>query len=57
MGPFVVRVMFPHGVVEIEDLKNGAVFKVNEQRLKPFLEMPVSDNEEVMSLHDPQHAG
>jgi len=56
-GPFVVCMVFSHGAVEIEDPKNGAVFKVNGQRLKPFLEMPVSDNEEVMSLHDPQYAG
>ena len=53
MGPFLVRVVFPHGVVEIEDPKNSSVFKVNGQRVKPFLEMPASDNEEVMSFHDP----
>jgi len=27
-GPFVMRVVFPHRAVEIEDPKNGAVFKV-----------------------------
>ena len=53
----MVRVVFPHGAVEIEDPKNGAVFKVNGQHLKPFLKMPVSDNEEVTSLQDPQYAG
>ena len=52
----MLHVVFPHGAVEIEDPKSGAVFKVNGQRLKPFLKMPVSDNEEVMSLHDPQYA-
>ena len=52
----MVRVVFPYGAVEIEDPKNGAMFKVNRQRLKPFLEMHGSDNEEVMSLHDPQYA-
>ena len=46
-GSFVVPVVFSH----------EAVFKVNGQHLKPFLEMPVSDNEEVMSLHDLQYAG
>ena len=55
-GPFVVRVVFPHGEVEIEDSKN-VVFKVNGQRLKPFLKMPVSDNEKIMSLQEPQYAG
>ena len=53
----MVRVVFPHGAVEIEDPKNGAVFKVNGQRLKQFFEIPMSDNEEVMNLHDPQYAG
>ena len=53
----MVSVVFPHGAVEIEDPKNGAVFKVNGQHLKPFLEMLVSDNEEVMSLHNPQYVG
>ena len=43
--------MFPHGAVEISDTKNGNDFKVNGQRLKPFLEsVPV--NETVMSLFD-----
>ena len=49
--------VFSHGAVEVKDPKNGTVFKVNEQHLKPFLEIPASDNEEVMSLHDPQYAG
>ena len=49
----MVRVVFPHRAVEIKDPKNGAAFKVNGQRLKPFLEMPVSDNKDVMSLYDP----
>jgi hypothetical protein len=34
---FIIRSVFPHGVIEIEDLKNGNTFKVNGQRLKPFL--------------------
>ena len=36
-GPFVVKVVYPYGVVEIENPKNGKSFKVNVQRLKPFL--------------------
>ncbi|MBE2321398.1 hypothetical protein DVA67_036135, partial [Solirubrobacter sp. CPCC 204708] len=38
VGPFIVKAVFPHGAVEIENPKNGNVFKVNGQRLKPFLE-------------------
>ncbi|XP_074373766.1 uncharacterized protein LOC141714128 [Apium graveolens] len=32
---------------EIENPKNGEIFKVNGQRLKPFLELPVDSEEEV----------
>jgi len=31
-----VQTVFPHGAIEIFDLKNGNTFKVNGQRLKPF---------------------
>ena len=42
-GPFVVKTVFSHGAVEISDTKNGNDFKVNGQRLKPFLEsVPVN---------------
>jgi hypothetical protein len=37
--PFIVRSVFSHGAIEIEDPKNGSTFKVNRQRLKPFLEL------------------
>ncbi|CAL9012116.1 unnamed protein product, partial [Prunus brigantina] len=38
VGPFKVLQVFPHGAMEIENLKNGTRFKVNGQRLKPYLE-------------------
>ena len=48
-GLFVVKTVFPHGAVEISDTKNGNDFKVNDQRLKSFLEsVPV--NEMIMGL-------
>ena len=37
-GPFVVKVVYPYGAVEIENLENGKSFKVNGQRLNQFLE-------------------
>ena len=37
-GPFVVKNVYPYGTVEIENPHNGNIFKVNGQRLKPFLE-------------------
>ena len=36
-GPFVVKVIYPYGAVEIENPENGKSFKVNGQRLKQFL--------------------
>ena len=37
-GPFLVTNVFPHGAVEIQNTKTGAVFKVNGHRLKPYYE-------------------
>ena len=37
-GPFIVKAVYPYGAVEIENLENGKIFKVNGQRLKPCLE-------------------
>ena len=51
-GPFIVRTVYPHGAIEIENPKNGDMFKVNGQRLKPFLELKPSKVEEVL-LDDP----
>ena len=38
-GPFIIRTVFSHGAIEIEDPKNGNTFKVNGQRVKPLLEL------------------
>ena len=37
-GPYIVRRVYPHGAIDVEDPKDGNVFKVNGQWLKPFLE-------------------
>ena len=37
-NPFIVKVVYPYGAVEIENPENGKTFKVNVQRLNPFLE-------------------
>ena len=37
-GPFIVKVVYPYGVVEIENPDTGKSFKVNGQHMKPFLE-------------------
>jgi hypothetical protein len=39
-GPFTVISISPHGAVELRDPKDGNIFKVNGQRLKPFIQNP-----------------
>ena len=51
-GPFIVKVVYPYGAVEIENPDNGNSFKVNGQRLKPFLEH-FSHHENTVDLVDP----
>ena len=51
-GAFIVKNVFPYGAIEIENPKNGNIFKVNGQRLKPFLEN-FSQEEESINLEDP----
>ena len=51
-SPFIVRTVYTHGAIEIENPKNGDMFKVNGQHLKPFLELEFPEVEEVL-LDDP----
>ncbi|XP_038714979.1 uncharacterized protein LOC120008660 [Tripterygium wilfordii] len=37
-GPFIVRKVSPYGSIDIDDPRSGKTFKVNGQRLKPYLE-------------------
>ena len=53
-GPFIVRTVFPHGAVKIFDPKSNQEFKVNGQRLKPFLTAePESQATVVLRLCNP----
>ena len=45
-----------HGAVEIENPKNEDVFKVNCQRLKPFLELKDKNIKDIL-LKDPIYQG
>ena len=49
-GPYIIKIMFSQGDVEI---KNGDIFKINGQRLKPFLELPIDPDEDVIHLINP----
>jgi hypothetical protein len=51
-SPFIIRIMFAHGAIEIKDPKNGNTFKVNGQRVKPFLELRSLEVEATL-LEDP----
>jgi hypothetical protein len=53
--PFIVRSFFSHRAIEIEDPKNDSTFKVNGQRLKPFLELQ-SPKVETTLLEDPSYS-
>ena len=48
----IVKSVFSHSVIEISDTKNWNDFKVNSQRLKPFLKL-VPVNKMAMGLFDP----
>ena len=55
-GPFIVRTVFPHGAVLITDPKNNTEFKVNGQRLKPFLtNEPMTPDDSVLTLFAPSY--
>ena len=49
---FIVKNVFPHGAIEIENPKNDNIYKVNGQCLNPFLEN-FSQEEESINLEDP----
>ena len=53
-GPYIVNQVFPHGAVKIYDPRSGNFFKVNGQRLKPYIE-GISTNRTIdqVTLTDP----
>uniref|UniRef100_A0A2N9IHI1 Reverse transcriptase RNase H-like domain-containing protein n=1 Tax=Fagus sylvatica TaxID=28930 RepID=A0A2N9IHI1_FAGSY len=52
--PYIVKEVFDSMVVEIEDLRDGRILKVNGQRLRPYLG-EVVPAEETMSLELPTY--
>nr|CAN83065.1 hypothetical protein VITISV_042241 [Vitis vinifera] len=55
IGPFTIQQVYSNGVVELFNSKSTGSFKVNGQRLKPFLEPFSRDNEEI-NLLEPNQA-
>ena len=57
-GPFVVMQVFPYGAVELLNPRTNEKFKVNGQRVKPYLEaMPEVRVVESLLLKDPEGRG
>ena len=52
-GPFIVKHVYPYGTVDIENPRDGDIFKVNGQRLKRFLEN--SSFQESFFLSNPRY--
>lgn len=52
-GPFEVVHVFPHGAVEIKNVKTEEKFKVNGQRLKPYIESLYDKEVLVVHLEEP----
>ena len=48
----MVQTVFPHGAIEIMNPLNGNIFKVNGQRLKPFISN-FAPEESTLHLLDP----
>jgi hypothetical protein len=56
-GPFIVISVSPHGAVELRDPKDGNIFKVNGQRLKPCIQNPeLGIDMESIKLTDPTYS-
>ncbi|XP_039003417.1 uncharacterized protein LOC120130178 [Hibiscus syriacus] len=51
-GPFEVHYVYPHGVVNIKNIDDGMINKVNGQRLKAYNRVPPLIDKTMMYLHD-----
>jgi len=51
-GPFIVESVTPYGAITVQNPKDGTLFQVNGQRLKPFLELGSTHIEQI-DLVDP----
>jgi hypothetical protein len=51
-GPFIINQVFPHGAVELRDNENR-LFKVNGQRLKPYIDGETKDDRGALYFEEP----
>lgn len=54
-GPFIVWLVHHYGVIDINNSKNGNIFKANEQTLMPLLESHQSKNIDILTFHNPYY--
>ena len=52
IGPFIVQQAYSNGLVDLLNPNDSRVFKVNGQRLKPYVVQQSADREEIL-LRDP----
>ena len=52
-GPFIVHQVYLNGSVDLLNSKDNRVFKVNGQRLKPYVVQHTTDKEEIPLLDPP----
>ena len=55
VGPFVVVQIYSHGVVDIQSIEIGKIFKVNGQRLKLFYEGFMPKSVDVDYISEPHY--
>ena len=54
-GPYIVNHVFPHGAIKLYDPRTKNFFKVNGQRLKPYIEgISLNRNIDQVQLIEPQ---
>ena len=53
IGPFIVQQAYPNGSVDLLNPHDNRVFKVNGQRVKPYVMQQTTDREEILLLDPP----
>ena len=52
-GPFIVQQAYPNGLVDLLNPNDSRIFKVNGQRVKPYVVQQSADKEEILLLDPP----
>ena len=52
-GPFTIQEVYLNGSIDLLNSKDNRMFKVNEQRLKPYVVQHLADKEEIPLLDPP----